>query len=193
MELAVSQMGTVYASMLPEHQSFIKDQHLFFVGTAGRSGHVNLSPKGHDVFRILSPNKVAYLDLTGSGNETSAHLTETNRITFMFVAFQGKPLILRLYGTGTVVLPSDKAWSEYIVHFQELPGARQIIVSDVDIVKTSCGFSVPLYSFEGERTLLLDWATKQGEDGLTDYRKRKNSESMDGIITPIGKEFLKSE
>ncbi|WP_090572940.1 pyridoxamine 5'-phosphate oxidase family protein [Paenibacillus sp. OV219] len=182
-------MGTAYSTILPEHEQFIREQKLFFVGTAAQEGHVNLSPKGHDAFRILSPNQVAYLDLTGSGNETSAHLSAVNRITFMFVAFEGKPLILRLYGTGKVILPSSPEWEDIAAHFNLYPGYRQIIVSDIDIVKTSCGFSVPYYSYEGERDLLLKWATNQGEENLIDYRKRKNSESMDGFVTPIGKEF----
>lgn len=182
-------MATAYSSILPEHESFIREQKLFFVGTAAQEGHVNLSPKGYDAFRIFSPNQVAYLDLTGSGNETSAHLSEVNRITFMFVAFEGKPLILRLYGTGRVILPSSPEWEEVAAHFTLYPGYRQIVVSDVDIVKTSCGFSVPYYAYEGERDTLLNWATNQGDEKLIDYRKRKNSTSMDGFLTPIGKAF----
>lgn len=179
-------MGVVYHSISPEHESFIANQKMFFVGTADSSGHVNISPKGHNVFRILSPNKVAYLDLTGSGNETSAHISRNNRITYMFVAFEGKPLILRLYGTGKVILPSTPEWEDIAGHFELLPGYRQVIVSDIDIVKTSCGYSVPFYSYEGERNLLIDWATNKGDVKLQQYRRDKNSISMDGIITPIG-------
>ena len=182
-------MGRVYQRIESEHEEFIKEQHMFFVGTAGREGHVNISPKGYDAFRILSPNKVAYLDLTGSGNETSAHLLDTSRITYMFISFQGKPLILRLFGDGKVVLPESEEWDELVGHFNLLPGARQIIVSHIQMVKTSCGFGVPLYSFEGERNTLIDWAEKQGEDGLKEYRRRKNSKSMDGLPTPIGMEL----
>ncbi|TJY42455.1 pyridoxamine 5'-phosphate oxidase family protein [Cohnella pontilimi] len=183
-------MGSTFQSILPEHETFINEQRMFFVGTAASNGHVNISPKGHDVLRILSPNKVAYLDLTGSGNETSAHLSESNRITFMFVSFQGKPLILRLYGNGKVILPNSEEWREVVTYFNLLPGYRQIIISEIDCVKTSCGFSVPLYSFEGERNLLIEWATNKGEEGLNQYRKNKNSISMDGIITPIGKSLI---
>lgn len=183
-------MGTVYESILPEHETFINEQHMFFVGTASTNGHVNISPKGHDVFRILSPNKVAYLDLTGSGNETSAHLIENNRITYMFVSFQGRPSILRLYGNGKVILPSSEEWNEVSGLFDLYAGYRQIIVSEIDIVKTSCGFSVPLYSYEGDRNILMDWASKKGEESLVQYRKEKNSTSMDGILTPLGKEFI---
>lgn len=183
-------MGTSYERILPEHETFIKEQHLFFVGTAAPEGHVNLSPKGHDVLRILSPNRVAYLDLTGSGNETSAHLSVLDRITFMFAAFQGKPLILRLYGRGQVILPGTEAWEELSPHFELLPGYRQIIAADIDIVKTSCGFSVPFFSYEGERDTLLKWADNKGEEKLMEYRKTKNATSMDGILTPIGETFL---
>jgi hypothetical protein len=182
-------MGSTYECLLPEHETFIKEQHMFFVGTAATNGYVNISPKGHDVFRILSPNKVAYLDLTGSGNESSAHVTENNRMTFMFVSFQGKPLILRLYGDGKVILPDSKEWSELAGHFNLYAGFRQIIVSEINIVKTSCGYSVPSYSYEGDRNLLIDWALNKGEEKLVQYRKDKNSTSMDGILTPIGKEF----
>ncbi|MBD3918602.1 pyridoxamine 5'-phosphate oxidase family protein [Paenibacillus sp. PR3] len=186
-------MGTVYDSIQPDHEQFIKEQKMFFVGSAAATGHVNISPKGHDVFRILSPNKVAYLDLTGSGNETSAHITESNRLTFMFMSFQGKPLILRLYGNGRVVLPNTEEWNKLVTHFELMPGYRQIIVSDIEIVKTSCGFSVPLYSFEGERDVLLKWAVNKGEEKLIEYRKNKNSLSMDGIMTPLGVSLAEDE
>lgn len=183
-------MGKVFESILPEHEKFIKAQHMFFVGTAAANGHVNISPKGHDVFRILSPNKVAYLDLTGSGNETSAHLTESNRITYMFAAFAGKPMILRLYGTGRVLLPNSEEWNDMAGYFELYTGFRQIIVSDIDIVKTSCGYSVPLYSYEGDRDTLLKWATNKGDEKLVEYWKEKNAVSMDGFITPLGKELI---
>ncbi|MBO7748440.1 pyridoxamine 5'-phosphate oxidase family protein [Paenibacillus sp. MWE-103] len=180
-------MGKTYASMLPEHESFIRAQKLFFVGTAASNGHVNISPKGYDAMRVLSPNRIAYLDLTGSGNETSAHLTENSRITFMFIAFDGKPLILRLYGTGRVVLPESAEWADLALHFALLPGYRQIITAEIDLVKTSCGYGVPFYAYEGERSLLLDWANHKGEEELQRYRQTKNAVSMDGILTPIGK------
>jgi len=182
-------MGKTYSSILPEHESFIQEQKMFFVGTAAANGHVNISPKGYDTFRILSPNKVAYLDLTGSGNETSAHLSENNRITFMFVSFAGKPLILRLYGNGKVILPGSNEWDDFARIFELYPGYRQVIVADIEIVKTSCGYSVPFYSYEGERNVLKDWAINKGEDKLIQYRKEKNSVSMDGIMTPLGKQL----
>ncbi|MED4286964.1 pyridoxamine 5'-phosphate oxidase family protein [Priestia megaterium] len=184
-------MGKIYSSILPNYEEFIRKQRIFFVGSAPLSadGHVNVSPKGHDVLRIFSPTEVAYLDLTGSGNETSAHLKENGRITFMFLAFEGPPLILRLYGRGKVVLPDTSEWDDMAKHFDILPGARQIIYTKIETVKTSCGFSVPFYSYTGERDTLQQWATNKSEQDLEEYRKKKNSISMDGIVTPIGESF----
>jgi hypothetical protein len=182
-------MGKVYSSILPQHEEFIKKQKIFFVGSAPLSadGHVNISPKGHDVLRIFSPNEVAYLDLTGSGNETSAHLIDNGRVTFMFLAFEGPPMILRLYGKGKVVLPDSPEWNDMAKHFDILPGYRQIIHAKIETVKTSCGFSVPFYSYMGERDTLQQWAINKSEQGLEEYRKEKNTISMDGIVTPLGK------
>ncbi|WP_042461565.1 pyridoxamine 5'-phosphate oxidase family protein [Neobacillus dielmonensis] len=184
-------MGKVFSSIHPSHEEFIRKQHIFFVGSAPMSGdgHVNISPKGHDVLRIFSPTDVAYLDLTGSGNETSAHIKENQRITFMFLAFEGPPMILRLYGKGKVILPETREWDNIAGHFNILPGARQIIYAKIEKVKTSCGFSVPYYSYDGERDTLQKWAVTKGEQELVEYREKKNSLSMDGIVTPIGLTF----
>lgn len=184
-------MGTVYSHLLPKHEEFIRKQRIFFVGSAPLTaeGHVNISPKGYDVLRIFSPNEVAYLDLTGSGNETSAHLKDNGRITFMFIAFEGPPMILRLYGRGNVILPGTPEWSNMAKHFDILPGPRQIIHAKIETVKTSCGYSVPFYSYDGERNTLQQWATNKNEQDLEDYKKKKNSISMDGIVTPIGESF----
>jgi hypothetical protein len=181
-------MAKVFDSITPELQEFITAQHLFFVATAPLSptGHVNLSPKGLDSFRILSANRVAYLDLTGSGNETSAHLLENGRITFLFCAFQGNPCILRLYGQGRVVLPAVGEWAELYPLFSPIAGARQIIVADIDRVQTSCGLGVPLLDYQGQRSSLVDWAEKKGEEGLTAYWQQKNIISLDGLPTPLG-------
>ena len=181
-------MGKQFAALLPEHRQFIEKQKVFFVGTAALSaeGHVNLSPKGHDVFRVLSDNRVAYLDLTGSGNETSAHLLENGRITLMFCAFEGPPNILRLYGTGSVALPGSDAWETLLPLFPSLPGARQMIVVDVHLVQSSCGYAVPFMSYERERDTLQRWAEKKGEEGLEEYRRNKNEKSIDGLPTPLG-------
>ncbi|KPV56551.1 pyridoxamine 5'-phosphate oxidase [Paenibacillus sp. A3] len=187
-------MGKLFPALLPEHEAFIRRQRLFFVGSAPlqSEGHVNLSPKGHDVFRIVSPTEVGYLDLTGSGNETSAHLEENGRITLMFVAFEGPPLILRLYGKGRVILPGTPDWETWSPRFELLPGARQIIGVDVRAVKTSCGFSVPFYSYEKERDTLQRWAATKSDDELNDYWRSKNAVSMDGIPTPLGRRIAES-
>jgi hypothetical protein len=180
-------MAKVFDAITDDLQDFIAAQQIFFVATAPLSatGHINLSPKGLNSFRILSPNRVAYLDLTGSGNETSAHLAENGRITFMFCAFQGAPMILRLYGQGQTVLPETPEWIVFSSLFPEIPGARQIIVADIDRVQTSCGMGVPLYECQGQRDGLINWAVKKGEVGLQDYWYEKNRVSIDGLPTPI--------
>ncbi|PYI55686.1 pyridoxamine 5'-phosphate oxidase family protein [Paenibacillus flagellatus] len=181
-------MGKQFAALLPEHEAFIRRQHLFFVATAPLSaeGHVNLSPKGYDSLRILSANRVAYLDLTGSGSETSAHLLENGRITIMFCAFEGPPNIMRLYGTGSVHLPDSPEWESLFPLFPPLPGARQIVSVDVHKVQTSCGYAVPFMEYGGERDTLTRWAIQKGEEGLVRYREQKNASSIDGLPTPLG-------
>lgn len=180
-------MAKVFDRITDELHTFITAQHLFFVGTAPLSGtgHINLSPKGLDTLRVLSPNQVAYLDLTGSGNETSAHLQENGRITFMFCAFQGAPLILRLYGRGETVLPLSPQWRALSAQFSSIPGARQIILADIDRVQTSCGTGVPLYTYQNQRDAIVQWADKKGESGLKEYWQQKNWLSIDGLPTPM--------
>lgn len=181
-------MAKVFEQLTPNLIEFIQQQPLFFVATAPLTpnGHVNLSPKGFDSFQILSPTRVAYLDLTGSGNETSAHLQENGRITLMFCAFEGAPLILRLYGQGRTVLPGEPEWEQMRDRFPKIPGSRQIILADLHRVQTSCGFGVPLLSYEGQRDGLVTWAEKKGPDGLAAYQQKKGSRSIDGLATPIG-------
>lgn len=181
-------MGKLFDSISDAHREFIEAQHLFFVGSAPLSaeGHINISPKGLDCFRVLSPNRVAYLDLTGSGNETSAHLLENGRVTLMFCAFTGAPNILRLYGRGEVILPGSGAWETLAPHFTIIPGARQIVAADIHKVQTSCGFAVPLMDFVDDRETLVKWAETKGDDGLSDYRQQKNTTSLDALPTPIG-------
>jgi len=180
-------MAKVLPEITPELAEFIRAQPMFFVGTAplDASGHVNLSPKGLDSFRVLSPERVAYLDLTGSGNETSAHLAENGRITFMFCAFQGPPRILRLFGRGRVVLPGDGGWGDLRPLFPDPPGVRQIIVADVDRVQTSCGYAVPLMDNARDRDTLIRWAEAKGPEGLEAYRREKNTASIDGLPTHL--------
>ncbi|MEH1924451.1 MAG: pyridoxamine 5'-phosphate oxidase family protein [Nostoc sp.] len=182
-------MSKLFDCITKELQDFIAAQHLFFVGSAPLSptGHVNLSPKGFNCFRILSPNRVGYLDLTGSGNETSAHLQENGRITFMFCAFQEPPCILRLYGQGTTILPSSPDWDSLYSLFLPIPGTRQIIVADIEKIQTSCGFGIPLYEYQGQRQTLVNWASKKGEEGVREYQQQKNLVSIDGLATPLSR------
>ena len=184
-------MGKEQQQISADHKAFIENQRMFFVCTAPLSadGHINLSPKGFDCFRILSPARVGYLDIVGSGNETSAHLLENARITFMFCSFEGAPKILRLYGKGRTVLPADAEWNELSKQFVILPATRQIIIADIFKVKSSCGFGIPLYEFKGERDHAFKWAEKKGLDGLEEYKKEKNRVSLDGLPAPIASLF----
>lgn len=178
-------MGKRIDSLTDQLISFIEDQKIYFVATAMSTGTVNLSPKGMDSFRILGPNRAMWLNVTGSGNETAAHLLEKDRITIMFCAFEGKPLILRLYGTAKVYHHYDPEWDEYFHLFPPFPGSRQIIDIQIDIVQTSCGMAVPFMDYKEERNELNKWAVKQGEDGIHDYWERKNTVSFDGHPTGI--------
>lgn len=165
--------------------AFIQQQKLFFTATAPKSGRINLSPKGMDTLRILSHTQVAYLDLTGSGNETAAHIAQNGRITLMFCSFTEKPLILRLYGHGEVITPNNSKWQNHIEVFDLLPGMRQIIVLKISSVQTSCGYAVPLYSYEGERGTLERWVEKKGEQGIRQYWEERNQTSIDGLPTHL--------
>ncbi len=178
-------MAKFYPEITEELQNFIAQQHLFFTATAPPDGRINLSPKGIDSFRILNRNTVAYLDLTGSGNETSAHLLQNNRITLMFCSFTEKPWILRLYGQGKVVRPRDSQWTDAIAPFPKTPGTRQIIEVSVQSLQTSCGMGVPLYDYAGERKSLIHWAEQKGEAGLQQYWEQKNQVSIDGLPTEL--------
>jgi hypothetical protein len=180
-------MGKTFDDISAALQEFIRSQHMFFVATAPLSdtGRVNLSPKGMDTFRILDANRVAYLDLTGSGNETSAHLAENGRVTFMFCAFEGAANIVRLYGTGRTVLPDSAEWDALIGLFPTLNGTRQIILADIDRVSTACGYAVPFMDFKSERETLVKHWNVQGADALPEYWRTRNIRSIDGLITPI--------
>ncbi|MBE7173363.1 MAG: pyridoxamine 5'-phosphate oxidase family protein [Williamsia sp.] len=180
-------MAKFFDSIEPAHKAFIERQKMFFTGSAplDAKGHVNVSPKGLDSFRVLSPNRVAYMDIIGSGNETSAHLIENGRITIVFCAFDGPPNILRLYGEGYAVLPGDPEWGELAALFRLRLSTRQIIVANIHKVQTSCGFGVPLYEYTGERDHADKWAEKKGVDGLEAYKKEKNRVSQDGLPTAL--------
>jgi Pyridoxamine 5'-phosphate oxidase len=178
-------MAKFYADLTDELQAFIAQQHLFFTATAPKEGRINLSPKGIDTFRVIDRQTVAYLDVTGSGNETSTHLAVDDRMTIMFCSFAEKPLIMRLYGTGKVIRPRDPQWNELSRLFPTVPGTRQIIQVLVQSAQTSCGMGVPIYDYVGERNSLIDWATKKGDDGLREYWEQKNQVSIDGLPTGL--------
>jgi hypothetical protein len=178
-------MAKFYSDLDASLQNFIKEQKIFFTATAPQKGRINLSPKGIDTFRCIDNKTVAYLDLTGSGNETSAHLNEDSRMTIMFCSFSDNPLILRLYGQGKVIRPRDKEWQTFYSLFKPLPGERQIIVLEVDSAQTSCGFGVPVYEFKEERKTLIEWANKKGEQGIYEYWEAKNLKSIDGLPTKL--------
>lgn len=181
-------MGKFSDHINDHHKEFIEKQKIFFVATAplSKDGHINLSPKGLDCFRVLSANRVAYMDLVSSGNETSAHTLENGRITFMFCSFEEPPNILRLYGKGYTVLPGTKEWNELSPLFTILPSTRQLIVADIHKVQTSCGFGVPLYEYAGEREQHHLWAERKGSDGILQYKIDNNLISMDGLPTVLG-------
>ena len=176
-------MARTHESLDDTLRSFIVEQPLFFVASApdGPGGHVNLSPKGLDSFRVLDEHTVAYLDLTGSGVETIAHLRQNGRLTIMFCAFSGPPRILRLYGHGQVHPAGSDRFVELAPHFADLPGARSIITCDLERIQSSCGYAVPLMEMSEQRSTLVDWAERRGADGLADYWVEKNETSIDGL------------
>ncbi|MGL4490618.1 MAG: pyridoxamine 5'-phosphate oxidase family protein [Rhizobiaceae bacterium] len=166
---------------------FIRAQHVFFVGTAAPDGRVNISPKGLDSLRVLSEAKIVWLNLSGSGNETAAHLRELPRMTLMFCATEGDARILRVYGTAKTTHPDDADWPHLSSLFPQMAGSRQIFELDIDLVQTSCGTGVPVMQFVSERgpTELLPFYENMGEDGVRAYWKRKNVVSIDGKETGI--------
>ena len=178
-------MGSQTSVLTEDHIRFIRDQRIFFVGTATEAGRINISPKGMDSLAVLANDRVAWLNVTGSGNETAAHVQVCPRMTIMFCAFAGKPLIMRLYGTAKAIHRADPQWPNLISRFTPLPGARQIFDVTVDLVQTSCGMAVPLYDYAGERELLNEWAMAKGEDGIRQYWAKKNQTSLDGLPTNI--------
>lgn len=178
-------MAKFYTELTEDLRDFISRQHLFFTASAAAEGRINLSPKGMDSFRCLDTHTVAYLDVTGSGNETAAHLRADGRITVMFCSFDTQPLILRIYGQGRVIRPRDAEWDELAPHFPPLTGMRQIMKISVESAQTSCGYGIPLYQHQGERETLLRWAEKKGPQGLADYWQEKNQVSIDGLPTRL--------
>ncbi len=178
-------MGQQYSEISDRLIDFVSNQKIFFVGTATSDSRINISPKGLDSLRILNSNRIVWLNVTGSGNETSAHVQQNSRMTIMFAAFEGKPLILRLYGQVKVIHKNDSEWDALISLFPPIPGARQIFDLSVDLVQTSCGMGVPYFDYVDERAQLDKWADKQGEKGLEKYWRDKNQVSLDGLATNI--------
>lgn len=178
-------MGKQYQELSQEHIAFIAAQKIFFVGTATETGRVSVSPKGMDSLVVLDSKRIAWLNVTGSGNETAAHVQSNPRMTVMFCAFEGKPLVLRLYGKAKVYHRSDREWVELLSAFKPLPGVRQIFELELDMVQSSCGMSIPYFDYAGERELLNDWARAKGEDGIRQYWSQKNQVSIDGLPTYI--------
>lgn len=178
-------MGKQFKEISENLQQFIENQKIFFVGTAAAEGTVNISPKGIDSFKVLSGTQVVWHNLTGSGNETAAHLLKNDRMTIMFCSFDKNPLILRLYGKASIYHPRDAEYEKYIDLFPSNTGSRQVVSMKVDLVQTSCGFGVPLMEAAEERDTLNVWANKKGEEGIEEYWKEKNQESIDGFPTNI--------
>jgi len=176
-------MAKIYDAIDPDLQMWISQQKMFFVATAplDAKAHLNCSPKGGDTFRVLNNREVAYVDFTGSGIETVAHLRENGRIVVMFCAFDGAPKIVRLHGRGEVLYPDSSAFKRLINKFPAAPGIRAIIRIQIFRISDSCGFSVPLYEFVANRATFEQWAAKKGEEGLADYRRQKNRSSIDGV------------
>lgn len=176
-------MGKTYESIDAKLQSWIEQQQMFFVATAPLAGEglINCSPKGGDSFRILGGNEVAYQDYTGSGVETIAHLRENGRIVIMFCGFEGAPNIVRLHGVGSVVTEADARYQELVEKFPPNEGTRAVILVTVNRISDSCGFSVPLYEYKGQRDILDKWAINKGKEGLEEYRRTRNLESLDGL------------
>lgn len=178
-------MAQFFESLSERHTAFIEAQKLFFVATATADSRINLSPKGMDALRVTGPRRVVWLNLTGSGNETAAHLQHAPRMTLMFCAFEGSPMIMRLFGRARAVHRGEAGWAEALALFGERPGARQLVDVEIESVQTSCGFGVPLFDYQGDRSLLVDWAEKKGESGVRAYWAEKNQTSIDGIATGI--------
>ena len=175
-------MGRTSQRIGPAVAAWLGAQQLFFVATApSDGGHVNVSPKGLDTFRVIGPHEVRYLDLTGSGVETIAHLRDNGRITFMFCAFSGPPRIVRLYGAGRVTQLGDEGYDELAADFPAIRGARAVVTVDIDRVSDSCGYAVPQFEFVNQRTRLIEWASEKSDQELDEYRAERNAESIDGL------------
>lgn len=170
----------LFDALNEKHCEFIDKQHMFFVATAGAEGRVNLSPKGMDSLRVKDDNTLRWLNLTGSGNETAAHVAENLRMTIMLCSFDKQPLILRIYGPAKIISREHPDWNEFAVDFPDFKGARQIFELHIDMVQTSCGYAIPYYQHLGERDTLTKWTDKKSTQELRTYWLEKNSTSLDG-------------
>tara|TARA_B100000795_G_scaffold253343_1_gene223469 strand:+ start:74 stop:634 length:561 start_codon:yes stop_codon:yes gene_type:complete len=184
-------MAEQYNHLTKDLQKFIENQKIFFVGTATSDGLINVSPKGLDSLKIINKNRILWMNLTGSGNESAAHTQENPRMTLMFTSFERKPLILRVYGKAKAIHRLDKEWDVLSSNFLESEGSRQIFDLTISLVQTSCGYAVPYYDFKGERDILKNWNEKAGEKGIQKYWKENNAKSLDGILTDIEKKNIK--
>lgn len=178
-------MSEIFPALSEELIQFIANQKIFFVGSAAEDGRVNVSPKGQDSLRVLGPNEILWMNLTGSGNETAAHLAESNRMTLMWCAFEGPPMILRTYGTAEVFHRRDARYAEFSDLIPASIGTRQYYLMNIDLVQTSCGYAVPFMEYAEDRTALDKWAEKRGEEGILEYWEDKNRLSLDGKATGI--------
>lgn len=178
-------MAQQFPELTPRLVEFIDRQPVFFVATAAREGRVNVSPKGYDSLRVLRPNRLVWLNLTGSGNETLGHLLDSPRMTLMWCSFDRQPIILRVYGMASAVHAGEPGWDDLYARFPDEPGARTIFDLRIDLVLTSCGYAVPELTLTGERDLLRTWAVKKGPEGIADYWREKNQTTIDGAPTGI--------
>lgn len=178
-------MAEFFDHISDKHAAFIAEQPMFFTATACAEGRINLSPKGMDSFRVLSPNLCGYLDMTGSGNETATHIKHNGRITIMFNSFSRNALIYRVYGKGRVARAGSSEFEKLKDKFPSLPGARQIILIDVESTQSSCGYAVPEMELKAERQTLIQYTERKGEEGILEYQQEKNRISIDGLDTGL--------
>ncbi|MGH1413294.1 MAG: pyridoxamine 5'-phosphate oxidase family protein [Pelagimonas sp.] len=178
-------MGKQFAALNEDHTRFIAEQKIFFVGSAAQTGKVNISPKGGDCLRLKGPNRIIWRNLTGSGNETAGHLALENRMTLMWCGFEKRPIILRCYGTAQVFHARDAQFDALNAEFKEDVGARQIYDMTIEMVQTSCGYAVPMFDYQQDRTVLEDWSKGKGRDGIDAYWQDRNTKTLDGFETYV--------
>ncbi len=178
-------MAKQFSEISDAHRKFIEEQHIFFTGTAGPDSRVNISPKGMDSLRVLGPNRILWLNRTGSGNETAAHLLQVNRMTLMWCSFTTRPMIMRAFGPARILHPRDADWAKMAAHFPPDFAARQLFDMQVDLLQTSCGYGVPFFDYAHERDTMQHWADDRGPDGVKTYWEKRNQVSIDGAPTGI--------